>query len=704
MHSINGLIAEFFKSLLVNVLLCMFSVFSNLNAATYYVNNATTVGDIYTTAIGSDLNPGISPASPKATVSDVIADYVLGPNDIIYVDAGTYNESFSFTSADQGTAAGHIKVIGAGSALTIFNSVGAANNLDVINADYIWIEKINFVNSTANEHNIELHYGTYFNVRNCKLDITSTTSSSSINVYFRCNTNTSIDGNYANISNNTINSSSSAGRGVRFLGDADFATISGNTITMTGADAFGMSFEHFDAGLDDYWPINNTISNNTISSPKRGINIISAETSDKIVDYVISGNRINLTANIDADNSCIRMFNCGEGSSNDMKIIGNRLSGGYAGIYINHYCEFIKVYNNYICNVRFGLYNNNYDNFSPENELYHNSFYTSGSCLFFDNDSQDDWNIRNNIFFTTASSPSACINMANVPGFGEELEECNYNLFWAPNGARIGVVNVTTVHTTLVSWQSADYCVSGSNDPNSMNKLPAYQAPASCDLDLFKDVANYPYPGQPWDGYPQGTNLTAIVGVDIYGTTRTEPTIGAFEYTSPLPVTLLSFDVLLRNRMVELNWVTASEKNNDYFIIERSDDGVIWEFLDKLGGAGNSNQLLSYQTYDFNPYRGITYYRLKQVDFDGQKSYSEIRSVFNTADLTVLQNPSNGIFGVGGMPKHQENVIRVMDLSGKQLQEHLVFGESFELDLTDYHAGMYLVTVNEMETIKIIKE
>jgi hypothetical protein len=399
------------------------------------------------------------------------------------------------------------------------------------------------------------------------------------------------------------------------------------------------------------------------------------------------------------------MYNCGDitSSGDDMKIIGNRLTGGYAGIYIDNYCEYLKIYNNYICNVSIGLFNNDYDFNQPENELYHNSFYTSGSCLYFANSAYYDWNIRNNILYTTANTTtSACIKTQYTIGSSSPLEQCNYNLFYAPNGARIAITGSTN-YSTLASWQADDYCATSTNDPNSMNKVPAYQNAASCDLDLVKDVTNYPYPGQAWDGYPQGQNLSSV-GTDINGTIRTEPTIGAFEYNSPLPITLLSFDAMLRNRMVELSWITASEKNNDYFIIERSHNGSDWEFLDQVDGAGNSTELLSYQTYDFNPYRGITYYRLKQVDFDGNYSYSEIRSVANTDDLMILPNPSTGIFGIGGMPKHQENTIAVLDITGKVLEQHATEEESFQLDLTQRSAGVYMVIINGTESIKVIKE
>jgi hypothetical protein len=204
--------------------------------------------------------------------------------------------------------------------------------------------------------------------------------------------------------------------------------------------------------------------------------------------------------------------------------------------------------------------------------------------------------------------------------------------------------------------------------------------------------------------------FTAVVGqtyylvVDGNGGAESPFYITGISGVTPLPITLVAFNAELKGGITDLFWETASQINNDYFQIERSVNGIDWELLDEIDGAGNSSALLSYRTHDFHPSRGVNYYRLKQVDFDGKSTYSEIRSVYNTADLTILPNPSKGIFGVGGMPKHQENSIVVIDLTGKVLQQNMVFGESFEVDLTDYRVGIYFVTVNNMETIKIIKE
>lgn len=112
---------------------------------------------------------------------------------------------------------------------------------------------------------------------------------------------------------------------------------------------------------------------------------------------------------------------------------------------------------------------------------------------------------------------------------------------------------------------------------------------------------------------------------------------------SPLPIELISFSSQLNieKSIVDLNWTTASETNNDYFTIERSQNGFSWEVIEHIKGAGNSTSVLTYSTTDRSPFSGISYYRLKQTDYDGKYDYSPIISVdfkeFN--DLKVYPNP-----------------------------------------------------------------
>ncbi len=89
-----------------------------------------------------------------------------------------------------------------------------------------------------------------------------------------------------------------------------------------------------------------------------------------------------------------------------------------------------------------------------------------------------------------------------------------------------------------------------------------------------------------------------------------------------LPISLLYFKGNAAGDFVELNWSTASEVNNDYFTVERSYDGENFSSVAQLNGAGNSTVTLDYSTRDEMPLKGISYYRLKQTDYDGMYSYS----------------------------------------------------------------------------------
>jgi hypothetical protein len=89
---------------------------------------------------------------------------------------------------------------------------------------------------------------------------------------------------------------------------------------------------------------------------------------------------------------------------------------------------------------------------------------------------------------------------------------------------------------------------------------------------------------------------------------------------------------------VDLNWVTASETNNDFFTVERSTDAQQFEAVSTKNGAGNSSSILYYNDKDFQPLQGISYYRLRQTDFNGAHTFSSIVPVqFNALELNTVQ-------------------------------------------------------------------
>lgn len=126
-------------------------------------------------------------------------------------------------------------------------------------------------------------------------------------------------------------------------------------------------------------------------------------------------------------------------------------------------------------------------------------------------------------------------------------------------------------------------------------------------------------------------------------------TIGSEDLTTPLPIELVEFTATPNeNQTVFLDWITQSEINNDYFVVERSRNGLDWEELFYVPAAGNSSTTLNYSELDNSPYMGTSYYRLRQTDFDGTFTYSNIESVnFAGVEIvTIFPNPGNGNFNL----------------------------------------------------------
>lgn len=111
---------------------------------------------------------------------------------------------------------------------------------------------------------------------------------------------------------------------------------------------------------------------------------------------------------------------------------------------------------------------------------------------------------------------------------------------------------------------------------------------------------------------------------------------------STLPVEWLGFEGKSVNNQVVLHWFIASQQNNDYFIIERSLDMVNFEPIGKVNGHGTTNQLIRYTYIDEKPLDGESYYRIKQIDYDGSIDYSIIISVdfhINNGFIAIYPNP-----------------------------------------------------------------
>jgi len=154
--------------------------------------------------------------------------------------------------------------------------------------------------------------------------------------------------------------------------------------------------------------------------------------------------------------------------------------------------------------------------------------------------------------------------------------------------------------------------------------------------------------------------------------------IGAASSGGSLPIKLMYFRAKLNGDHVNLDWATAAEINNNFFTIERSQDGITFETLLTRPGAGNSTTTLYYNAVDDAPLgEGYSYYRLKQTDYDGHYSYSNIESINNgrsdKANLapeikieSVAPNPFTESFKLNFILKAAAIIdLQIFDLSGQ---------------------------------------
>lgn len=179
-----------------------------------------------------------------------------------------------------------------------------------------------------------------------------------------------------------------------------------------------------------------------------------------------------------------------------------------------------------------------------------------------------------------------------------------------------------------------------------------------------------------------------------------------------LPITLEYFRVSKEGDIVRLKWATQSETNNDYFSIERSTDLKNNEIIQTIEGAGTSRQRLEYETTDFSPINGDSYYRLKQTDYNGVYAHSswasvnmkgKIRSVslMNTVDPNEIYLQCNGFDG-------RTASIILSDSYGRIVKEEsrTITGDSYVWNLpmseltTD---GMYIVRFQSGSTDESLK-
>ncbi|MDW3650799.1 MAG: T9SS type A sorting domain-containing protein [Bacteroidia bacterium] len=174
--------------------------------------------------------------------------------------------------------------------------------------------------------------------------------------------------------------------------------------------------------------------------------------------------------------------------------------------------------------------------------------------------------------------------------------------------------------------------------------------------------------------------------------------INNFLVPNTLPVEFSYFEVEANDFGAVLNWETLLELNNDRFEIEKSQDGIIFSSIGSVEGAGNSYGKTNYRFIDTNPQEGVNYYRLKQIDFDGQFEYSELKSVnfsFENGNFSykVYPNPATDFISISSPVTDEVMDVKLLDHTGKEISRKSLIEGRAEFEVSQIPAGIYHISL-----------
>lgn len=300
----------------------------------------------------------------------------------------------------------------------------------------------------------------------------------------------------------------------------------------------------------------------------------------------------------------------------------------------------------------------------------------------------------------------------------EGFDESEYPRWWNPNNNCDGndprfdhVSNLEYWNVASTAPLNATLTVSAkSGDAHFNEHTVTYDA-----ADIYGAFWN----GSCWENVGGGSQsvsdgLHGTISVDVtlpatrstYGKILS---LGSIDHNTILPIELMSFTAVCNGRFVNLEWSTATERNNDYFIVERSDDAINFTEIARVAGAGNSIEQLDYNYTDYSAAGGDNYYRLVQVDYDGTRTASEIvvancSEAEGEPDVQVFPNPFHNDLTI-----HMENFggttvsIEVYDMLGRIVMQKTigVDGSSEEtmLQLDNLSNGTYNVRISTKELV-----
>lgn len=595
-----------------------------------------------------------------------------------------------------------------------FSMSGTSNNDGVVFSGIILSSSGtingNLIGSTSNENSIRI--------------ISSATNSNQAMFGI---TNCLFPGFTRTTENYTINNNSISGLKNNFISSSTIDRLVGIDIL----DANSISLQ------------NNLIQNLTLNNPSttanfytlKGINIININVANAL-GYNLTANTIRNLVNLSATGIC-----------NTAGIYFNTISNNINNVSRNFIHSFNHSSQNNVSNlvgitliegdlkltnnmIRLGITASGasltapiniscFENNSSDNvDVWHNSFYVGGTlassisntyCL--KRNSSSNMNIANNImvnnraFSASTSKRNYCIGITNN-NLLTGIKNCYFYTGIGTSLAQIG----TTNFDSIIPWRGASTidAESGRVNPNFIN---ATGTQTTVDLHVSgatpieSNGAFIPSVLVDFDGQTRSTLTPNDIGADA----------GNFTFVT-LPVKWKLFNAkLIENYMVNLKFATTQEINNKEFVIERSIDGINFTKINSLEGKGQSNVVNNYFYNDnisgVNKNITTLYYRIKQIDFDGNFSFSSIEKVNLLADIitksfAVYPNPTSDKIYVSGLIPNIINELEIVNINGQIVKKlSVIYTENdTEIEVSDLPKGIYIISViGSSNKIKLVK-
>ncbi len=298
-------------------------------------------------------------------------------------------------------------------------------------------------------------------------------------------------------------------------------------------------------------------------------------------------------------------------------------------------------------------------------------------------------------------------SLTPVAGLGNDAFRAEYFPATAPNTP--AVLFGPTLAPTLDHISECEYWqIDRTFGSTSAFVTLSWDAATSCGVTLLPDLRVARWNGSLWEDQGNGGTTGNLLSGTVT-TTGAQPnfspwTLASVSAENPLPIELMYFVARPEGAQVKLEWATASERDNAHFTVERSADGLVFENVLQRPGAGNSSSVITYDDLDRAPLPGVSYYRLRQTDSNGESTVSPVVAVtfegwhgapvvlYGTDGLTVVHDARAGAS------------FDVLDLMGRLITGGTIVQQGrLDLPLDGLAAGTYVLRLRDGERVQSVQ-